>query len=67
LTKQLDPGSALLRIGYTRAIMTGLTLKEQKVVARWPYGHGFVYLLYTDLQGLFEGIKDLSRWLGDRI
>jgi hypothetical protein len=67
LTKQLDPASALLQIGYTRAITTGLALKEHRIVARWPHGHTFVYLLHTDLQGLFEGITDPSQWLNSRI
>jgi hypothetical protein len=67
LTKQLEPGSALLQIGCTRAITTGLALKEHKVIARWPHGHTFVYLLYTDLQGLFQGITDPSQWLNSRI
>jgi hypothetical protein len=67
LTTQLPPGSALLQIGYTRAIATGLGLKEHQVVARWPHGHKFVYLLYTDLQGLFQGITDPSQWLNSRI
>ena len=67
LTKQLEPGSALLQIGYTRAITTGLALREHKIIARWPHGHTFVYLLYTDLQGLFQGITDPSQWLNSRI
>jgi hypothetical protein len=67
LTNQLAPGSALLQIGYTRAIATGLVLKEHRIVARWPHGHNFVYLLYTDLQGLFQGIADPSQWLNSRI
>jgi hypothetical protein len=66
-TKQLEPGSALLTIGYARAIHTGLSLKEQRVLARWPHGHSFIYLFWTDLQGLFQGITDLSTWLNDRI
>jgi hypothetical protein len=66
-TRELEPGSALLTIGYTRAIHTGLSLKEQRVLARWPYGHRFIYLLWTDLEGLFQGITDLSTWLNDRI
>ncbi len=67
LTRELEPGSALLQIGYTRAITTGLTLKEYRIVARWPHGHNFVYLLHTDLQGLFQGITDPSQWLNSRI
>jgi hypothetical protein len=67
LTRQLEPGSACLEIGYTRAVTTGLVLKERGLLARWPHGHSFVYLLYTDLKGLFEGIADPSRWLSDRI
>jgi hypothetical protein len=66
-TRQLEPGCALLTIGYTRAIHTGLSLKEQRVLARWPHSHSFIYLLWTDLEGLFEGITDLSTWLNDRI
>jgi hypothetical protein len=66
-TKELPPGCALLTIGYARAIRTGLYLKEHKALARWPHGHGFIYLLWTDLDGLFEGITDLSTWLNDRI
>ena len=66
-TKQLDPGSALLVIGYTRAIHTGLSLKEQRILARWPHGHRFIYLLWTDLEDLFEGITDLSTWVNERI
>ncbi len=67
LTKDLEPGSALLQIGYTRAITTGLALKEHKIIARWPHGHSFMYLLHTDLQGLFQGITDPSQWLNSRI
>jgi hypothetical protein len=67
VTRQLKPGSALLKVGYARAIDNGLVLKEQKVLARWPHGHSFIYLLFTDLEGLFEGITDLSTWLNDRI
>ncbi len=66
-TRQLEPGSALLTVGYTRAIHTGLSLKEQGVLARWPYSHRFIYLFWTDVEGLFEGITDLSTWLNDRI
>lgn len=66
-TRELPPGCALLSIGYTRAIRTGLSLREQKVLGRWPHGYNFIYLLFTDLQGLFEGITDLSTWLSDRI
>ena len=66
-TKELTPGYALLSIGYTRAIYTGLALKEHRILARWPHGHNFIYLLWTDLQGLFEGITDLSTWLSDRL
>ena len=67
LTTKLEPGSALLQIGYTRAITTGLTLKEHRIIARWPHGHTCMYLLYTDLQGLFQGITDPSQWLNSRI
>ncbi|OPY68956.1 MAG: hypothetical protein A4E57_01479 [Syntrophorhabdaceae bacterium PtaU1.Bin034] len=67
VVKQVEPGSAYLDIGYTRAITTGLALKEHRVLARWPLGHNFIYLIYTDLKGLFEGITDLSHWLDDRI
>jgi hypothetical protein len=67
LTRQLEAGSALLQIGYTRAITTGLALKEHKIIARWPHDHTFVYLLFTDLQGLFQGITDPSQWLNSRI
>jgi hypothetical protein len=66
-TKRLEPGCALLTVGYTRAIHTGLSLKEQRVLARWPHGHSFIYLLWTDQEDLFEGITDLSTWLNDRI
>ena len=66
-TKELPPGSALLTIGYTRAINTGLTLREHRALSRWPHGHSFIYLLWTDVEGLFEGITDLSTWLNDRI
>jgi hypothetical protein len=66
-TMELPPGRALLSIGYARAIQTGLSLKEKKVLGRWPHGYNFIYLLSTDLQGLFEGITDLSAWLNDRI
>ncbi len=65
-TRRLEPGSALLTVGYTRAIHTGLSLKEGKVLARWPYGHRFIYLLWTDAEGLFEGVTDLSAWLKER-
>ena len=65
--KELAPGYAVLSIGYVRAIYTGLTLKEHRILARWPHGHNFIYLLWTDLQGLFEGITDLSSWLSDRL
>lgn len=61
--RQLEPGSALLTVGYTRAIHTGLCLKEQRILARWPQGHSFIYLLWTDLEGLFQGITDPSTWL----
>ena len=66
-TRVLKPGSTLLKVGYTRAIDTGLSLKEQRVVARWPHGHSLIYLLSTDLQGLFLGITDLSTWLSERV
>jgi hypothetical protein len=66
-TRELEPGRALLTLGYTRAIHTGLSLKEQRVLARWPQGHSFIYLLWTDLEGLFEGIMDPWTWLNDRI
>ncbi len=67
LTKELAPGSAPLHIGYVRAIETGLSLKDHKIIARWPHGHNFIYLLHTDLQGLFQGITDPSQWLNSRI
>jgi hypothetical protein len=67
VTQELAPGCAFLSIGYTRAIRTGLNLRDQKVIGRWPHGYNFIYLLSTDLQGLFEGITDLSTWLDDRI
>ena len=67
VTRQVEPGSALLTVGYTRAIHTGLTLKEHRVLARWPLGHRFIYVLWTDLEGLFEGMTDLPAWLNERI
>jgi hypothetical protein len=67
LTTELKPGSARLEIGYIRAVTTGLALKQRGLLARWPHGHSFVYLLYTDLKRLFEGIADPSRWLSDRV
>ena len=67
VTRQVEPGSALLVVGYTRAIHTGLSLKEHRVLARWPLGHRFIYILWTDLEGLFEGMADLRTWLNDRI
>ena len=66
-TRQIEPSSAFLEIGYARAVTTGLALREDRFVARWPHGHSFVYLLHTDMHGLFEGITDPSRWLSDRI
>lgn len=66
-TRQLKPGRTLLTIGHIRASDTGLALNERGSIARWPFGHSFVYLLWTDLPGLFDGISDLSDWFDERL
>lgn len=67
LAREIEPGWAFLQIGYARALSTGLALRENRRLARWPHGHTFMYLLYTDIKGMFKGITDPTRWLNDRI
>jgi hypothetical protein len=66
-TKKVGSGRAVLQIGYTRALNTGIALWQSRCLARWPRGHHFVYLFYTDVRGIFDGINDPARWLSDKM
>ena len=62
----LNRGSRRLRRPY-KGDPYGPFPQRAEGLARWPHGHSFIYLLWTDLEGLFEGVADLSTWLNDRI
>jgi len=44
----LEPGSCSLEVGYTKAVTTKIHLSRSRFLARWPYEHPRIWLIYWD-------------------
>lgn len=44
----LNPGSCSLEVGYTKAVTTKIHLFRSRFLARWPYEHKYIWLIYWD-------------------
>jgi len=44
----LKPGSCSLEVGYTKGVTTKLHLSQSRFLARWPYEHKYIWLIYWD-------------------
>ena len=54
LPVEISSGKSPLEIGYTDSTTTFSHLKQNRCLARWPYGHNFVTLLYLAPQSTFD-------------